>query len=120
MNAQRWIAVGFTMLIVLCIATSGIWLELLQSSEDEEATAETTPEGVEGEPTQQGNSPEQVEASEATPTPFLFNDTSSDETQMEEEVDPLVADLLAALEQESLGIGEDPFITRAGVPITPN
>lgn len=117
MNAQRWIAVGVTTLIIACIATSGVWLELLRSADDEDATTEATPDSAAednaGVSEDQNDTSEQPEATEATPTPFLFGDTTGDE-MMEEEVDPLVAELLAALQQESLDIGEDPYITRAG------
>lgn len=103
MNTQRWIALGMVGLIVLCVASANLWLPLLRSGEEEDAEATPTPAAAETEVAQQDGASEGTEsaANVLTPTPTAT-------------LDPSVAEILEDLEVEELGVGVDPYITRAG------
>lgn len=93
MNAQRWLALGLVVLIVVCIATSNIWLTpLLERSEETPVTP--TPQGTSG--TEEDGTPFPLTP---TPTPTL---------------DPAIADIMADLGMEQMGVGIDPHIIMAG------
>ncbi len=109
-------------LIVLCIATNNIWLPLLPFDDDQEEAA-ATPGMPEAEVLTAGEEPE----GELTPTPQSLASieqivagqaTIAQGEEAAEEVDPLVADLLRTLGQETLGVGEEPFVTHAGDFVT--
>lgn len=103
MNTQRWIALGMVGLIVLCIASTNLWLPLLRGDGEEDAETTPTPEAAETEQAQADGTPEGTEVATniLTPTPTAT-------------LDPSVAEILDDLEVEELGVGIDPFITRAG------
>lgn len=93
MNAQRWLALGLVVLLGVCIATSNVWLTPLLER-GEEATITPTPQEAvitEGEGTATPLAP--------TPTPTL---------------DPAIADIMADLGMEQIGVGIDPHIIMAG------
>ncbi|GAB4469741.1 MAG: hypothetical protein Kow00124_05200 [Anaerolineae bacterium] len=122
MNTQRWIALGMVALIALCVATSSIWVSLLPFGDGEEQAA-STPGTPQAEAPVSGEEPE----GELTPTPqglasieqiVAGQATIAQGEEAAEEVDPLVADLLETLGQESLGVGEEPFVTHAGDFVT--
>ncbi len=92
MNAQRWLALGLVILIGACIATSNIWLTPLLERGEEGAATPTPQEAIaEGEGTATPLAP--------TPTPTL---------------DPAIADIMADLGMEQIGVGIDPHIIMAG------
>ncbi len=115
MNTQRWIAVGVGLLLVACIATSNLWLGFFADDDDEEmaaatATAEADLAALEAREADTEGTPE-PEGQIVGFDEIIAGDMEAAAT---EEVDPLIADLLAALEQESLGVGEEPVVIRAG------
>lgn len=98
MNAQRWIALGILGLVILCIATSNIWLTPLLAGDEEDATPTPTAEAeAEGE----------TEEGEEQPTPILT-------VEAEPTLNPAVAEMLEDLQVESLGVGDEPYVTMAG------
>ncbi len=103
MNTQRWIALGMVGLVVLCIASANLWLPIVRGGDEEEAETTPTPETALTEAAEEEGTPESTEsvANILTPTPTAT-------------LDPSVAEILADLEVEELGVGVDPFITRAG------
>jgi hypothetical protein len=97
MNTQRWLALIFVASIVLCAATSSLWLAPLRGGEEEQTAAlTTTPQAVEAEQPAETPTPSGVAA---TVTPTL---------------DPAVADIMADLGMQEVGIGIDPHIIIAG------
>lgn len=116
MNTQRWITLGTLILVAVCLLSAGLWIPLLPFGDDDGEVAEVdltaTVEAA-------GLLPE-LEIT-ATPTFPNIEQVISGEAsiaQMEseegEEVDPVVEELLAALNKEELGIGEEPFIIKVG------
>ncbi|MBN1310418.1 MAG: DM13 domain-containing protein [Anaerolineae bacterium] len=97
MNSQRWIAVGLLALLVLCLASSGVWLPFF--GEDETPTPTPTPGEV-----------VELESAE-TPTPTLrFELTATAQPTL----DPVVVELMRETGLETLGVGDEPFIIMAG------
>lgn len=116
MNAQRWITVGILGLVAACIATAGLWIPLLPFGGDEVQVAEADLTAT----AQAALLPEAVEVT-ATPTSLASIEqivsgevNAMQDVAAEEEVDPVIADLLAALQKDTLAIGEDPFIIKVG------
>ena len=97
MNAQRWIAVGMVALLVLCLASSGVWLPFF--AEDVTPTPTATLFAV------------ATTEREETPMPTLpFGVTIT----VQPTLDPVVVELMRETGLESLGVGDEPFITMAG------
>ncbi|MBN1428175.1 MAG: DM13 domain-containing protein [Anaerolineae bacterium] len=97
MNEQRWIAVGLGALLVLCLASSGVWLPFFV--EDETPTPTATPNE---------DSVARIEET-ATPT-LLFAITVT----VQPTLDPVVVELMKETGLESLAVGDEPFIIMAG------
>lgn len=95
------------------MATSSLWLSFFADEED----VATTPTPAEGQALAAG--------SEGTPTP-TGELVSAEEilagggmaTEAVEVMDPIVAELLRALQQEQLGVGDQPYIIFAGDFVT--
>lgn len=96
MNTQRWIALALAFTIVAVFGTSSF---LIPSEEEEDE--------------------------EPTPTPTVAADGDDEEPDVEEFVaidglsltptlDPAIQDILDSLELDSLGVGVEPFVVRAG------
>lgn len=106
MNAQRWLALGFVVLLIACIASSSLWLEPLMGGSESEATATPTVAVA--------------EEDSATPTPAV--DTNLLESLAEPTLDPDIAAIMNDMQISELEVGIDPHIIRAGdfAPIDPS
>lgn len=98
MNAQRWLALGMLALVVLCIASSNVWLTPLLERGKDEATPTPTVEGAE----------EDQAPDEATPVAAVRTLTP------EATLNPAVVALLEDLQVESMGVGDEPYVIMAG------
>lgn len=100
MNTQRWLALGILALVVLCVASSNVWLGVFRGAEDGEAeqpaATATATEAANEEETD-----EEVIGGLATATPVPT-------------VDPVVGELMEAAQMEELGVGDDPFVVMDG------
>jgi len=118
MNVQRWIALGMLGAVIACVASSNLWLSLIANvfSDDEAASS--------GAPVAEGAiTGEEADGAEVTPTGIVsIEDIVSGQAMLVEEpqteVDPLIAELLDTLNQETFAIGEEPYIARAGDFVT--
>ncbi len=98
MNAQRWLALGFALLVVGCIATRNLWTARIFGGGEEEAP----------------------------PTPEIEAEASAEETAVAVELqipstptlDPIVAEIMVDLQMGPMGIGIEPFIIQAGSFVT--
>jgi hypothetical protein len=95
MNAQRWLALGIFALVVLCIATSNLWLARLRGN-DEQTTPTPSPQPTLATGTEEATPPPGAPTREPTATP-----------------NPIIAELIA-LATQPLGVGDEPFIIMAG------
>lgn len=116
MNSQRWITLGAFILVAVCLLSAGLWIPLLPFGDDDEEVAETDMTAT----MEAGGLLPELEIT-ATPTFPNIEQVISGEASIAEmdsvegeEIDPVIAELLAALNKEELGIGEDPFIIKVG------
>jgi hypothetical protein len=96
MNAQRWLALGLLALIVLCIASSNVWLAPLRERGEEAATPTPTAQAA--------------EAEEVEPTAVIEGLMIESEATL----NPAVVELLEDIQVDSMGVGDEPFVIMAG------
>ncbi len=99
MNTQRWIALGLFWGLAAIITSSLVLVPAERAADEEDVAVATTP-----------NSDTEADFEE-TPeeAPVILN--SADLTPT---LDPAIQDILESLELDSLGVGDEPFVIRAG------
>lgn len=97
MNAQRWLAVGMLALLMVCVATSNVWMPYLR--DDDEPTPTPPPAGTVVPGLRVMITPSATFVGEPTALPTL---------------DPVVVELMRVTGIEMLSVGDEPYITRAG------
>ncbi len=99
MNAQRWLAVASAVVLVVIVATTSLWLPLIQRKKDRSTPTPNTNDFV--------LEPETPDA--ATPAIVATRALGVRPT-----LDPVVAGLMAETGLKTLAVGDDPYIVMAG------
>ena len=98
MNPQRWIALGMLAIAGICIATSNIWLTTLQGADSRPTPTPTLALGSAALQSAPGDAiGPPVDAIDLTPT-----------------LDPVIADLMRSMGEDSAAISNQPFVILAG------